>query len=117
MKKSLICTLAFLAAAPAAAHAATSTEPDNTVRVEYSDLDLSQPAGAAKMLRRLDDAATEACGAWQVSAVEYRWAVQRSACHAASLSSAVTALGAPRVTELYDQRIAKTGARVSFAAN
>jgi len=117
LKKSLICTLMFLAAAPAVSHAATSNRPINSVKVEYNDLDLSQPAGAAKMLNRLDTAAMEACGVDEGSLSDYKWAVHRSACHAASLNQAVAALDAPRLTELYDARLARRGGAAYISVN
>ncbi len=117
MKKSLICTLAFLAAAPAISHAATSNKPINTVKVEYNDLDLSQPADAAKMLKRLDNAAMEACGADEGSLSDYKWAVHHSDCHATSLNRAVAALDAPRLTELYQARLERPGGEAYISVN
>ena len=117
LRKSLICALAFLAAAPAVSHAATSNKHTTSVEVRYNDLDLSQPAGAAKMLRRLDVAATEACGASEGSLSDYVWAVHRSACHAKSLNRAVTALDAPELTALYDARLARPGGAAYISVN
>ena len=104
MSKSWIAALALALALPAGGHAASMAAATRTaVRVPVRGLDLDQPAGAARMLRRLDEAAMEACGASPFSWSEYRWAVRRSECHAASLDRAVAELDAPAVTALYDQ--------------
>lgn len=108
MRQSMICALALALAAPAASYAAAYGDGDGAVSVRLHDADLNNPGGAARVLRRLDTAALEACGASVGSLREYRLVVQRSTCHAASLDHAVAQLNAPLVTELYSGRASAT---------
>jgi UrcA family protein len=101
LKHLLICAAALAMAAPAASFA-------DPVTVSYRGLDLNNPGDAARMLHRLDAAATEACGASRGSLREYRLTVERSTCHRASMARALEALDAPSVTALYDERTPAT---------
>ena len=63
MRKSIVTVLAALAlsglgAAPAAA---TAAEEEVSVSVEFADLDLTTPAGATALDRRIDAAVEEVC--------------------------------------------------------
>jgi UrcA family protein len=98
LKYLLICTAALALGVPATSFA-------DSVKVSYRDLDLSTPGDAVLMLHRLEAAATEACGADRTSLREYRLTVERSTCHRTSMDKAVTALGAPAVTTIYEDRV------------
>ncbi len=61
MRRTILTTaLAF--AASAAAPAVAQDLPENAAAVEYGDLDLSDPADARVLDRRLRSAAREVCG-------------------------------------------------------
>ena len=110
MKKILLMSAAFGIAAAMAGAAMAQTEADAarsvyrepvSVAVHYGDLDLSNPDGASVMLHRLHDAALNACGADDASVSDYKWSVHRSACYHQSMDRAVADLGAPAVSQLY----------------
>ena len=98
MTRLLTCAFAAAVIFPAAAFADGPPNTDTQVKVRYGDLDLRDPAGAAALLHRLDKAATEACGASDVSLREYQLAVQASDCHRRSLAQALAALNNPNVS-------------------
>ena len=98
VKKLLICTAVLALGLPAASFA-------DPVAVSGRGLDLQTHAGAARMLHRIDDAALEACGADRTSLREYRLVVEYSACHRDGVAQAVSALDAPSVTALYQDRL------------
>jgi UrcA family protein len=103
VKQSWIGALAFVLAIPMVGHAASPADVRTSVKVSLYGFDPSRPDGAAAVLRRLDSAAMEVCGAPIGSLREYRLAVRHSDCHAASLDRAVAQLDDPAVTALYDR--------------
>ncbi|MBS0362862.1 MAG: UrcA family protein [Proteobacteria bacterium] len=101
---ALTCALSAHAAVVSEADAARDVERQPVrVAVRIHDLDLSSPAGSAAMLRRISQAAQEACGASSFSFQDYRWATKRSGCYRQSMDRAVADLNAPTVTRLYEQ--------------
>ena len=94
------CALATAMAAPAA----MASDSPAVVRVAYGDLNLSSPHDSAVMLRRLHEAALEACGASSFSVPDYRRAIEHTACYRDSMDRAVSAVGAPTVSQLYSGR-------------
>lgn len=108
MKTPILFALALAAAAPVAMPA--YADRPTSVGVRFADLDLSQPAGAAIMLDRLDQAAMQACGAFPYSSLrEYRVAIRGSRCYVRSLSRAVADLDAPQVTAMYEHQAGDFG--------
>ena len=108
MKTPILFALALAAAAPMAMPA--FADGPTTVGVRFGDLNLNQPADAAIMLDRLDQAAMEACGASPVSSLrEYRLAIRGSRCYARSLSRAVADVNAPEVTAMYEHQAGDFG--------
>jgi len=103
MKLFAIAALAALTAAPA--FAATS------VTVRTGGLDLSDGRDAEVMLRRLDAAAAEACGADRGSVREVQVAVRKSACYTEALDTAVAQLNAPTVNAIHRDRGAPVALR------
>ena len=97
--KILMIASAVLAMSAGAALAADGAAQ---VRVTSSGLDLTQGAGAKAMLRRLDNAALSACGASKFSVAEMRRATRSGDCYKGAMDSAVSTLGAPAVTGLYN---------------
>lgn len=96
--KTLMIASALLAMS---AGAALAGEGVSQVRVTAAGLDLSHSAGAQQMLKRLDVAAMNACGASKFSFPEVRQATRDGVCYKAAMDGAVNALGAPTVTSLY----------------
>jgi len=109
MRQRLICALALGLAIPGASLASATSEDHASVSVRYSDSDLAGPKAAADLLRRIDGAAMEACGAPEASLREYRWAVEKSACYNVGVSRAVADLNVPEVTALYNRRVSAAG--------
>jgi UrcA family protein len=93
-----LAALALAAAVPAAAQAAPAYVIGQ-VRVDYGDLDLAAPAGAAAMLARLDAAAARACGRLPQPGDPLYGARQRAhrLCKVSAIDAATLALEAPLV--------------------
>jgi len=93
MKTVLASTLAVLvlAAAPLAVAAPAGVETVS-VPVSKSRLDLNNPRDARVLMRRIDTAALQACGADTHSFVEVKRAVAASACHRDAVAGAVSQL-------------------------
>ena len=104
MKRLMASALAFCLTVPIAGAAMAHSDAATQVPVRYGDLDVSGASGAAVMLQRIDDAATEACGAPWGSLREYRLSVQRSTCHRQSMERAVAAVDSPVLSALFQQR-------------
>lgn len=101
----MFCAAALALAIPAAGQAAAARDDQPvSVKVRYGDLNLTQTHDAAVMLRRLDNAALESCGASKFSLREYRAAVRDSACYHDSMNRALADLGSPTVNALYRER-------------
>jgi len=109
MNQHLICALALSLAIPAAGLAAPTSQDPISVKVRFHDSGLDTPKEAAHVLRRIDSAALEACGASSSSLPEYRQIVGRSVCHEDGVSRAVANLNVPAVTALYNKRASAPG--------
>jgi UrcA family protein len=72
------------------------------IQVSYAGLDLSSPAGAETLYRRLKGAAERVCGSVDVRQLSHsaRW----SACYDKALADAVVKLNVVQVTALYRMR-------------
>lgn len=81
------------------------------VAVRVGDLALNRPADAERLLRRLDRAALDVCGASHVSVRELQRAVRASDCYAQAMDEAVNAVGGPRRSELLRARSPAYAAR------
>jgi UrcA family protein len=92
-----LCAVAALLVAPVAAQAADEVV---TIAVRHGDLNLSNPADAARMMKRLDVASLRACGASTFSLREVREATRHEDCYQAGLNRAVADLNAPLVTAI-----------------
>lgn len=93
-----------LALAAAAALAVSAPAFAAPVTVSTSGLDLASPADAAVMLRRVDLAAAEACGADRWSVRDVQTAVRRTDCYAAAVDRTLRALNAPAVDSAWRAR-------------
>jgi UrcA family protein len=106
MKATLIaCALAALTIATAANAQPGSVNKDTLrLAVPFGDLDLSRPAGAQVMMRRIRFAATEACGGLPfINEVRERKAFK--VCLRQTMADAVGGLGAPLVTAAFHKEI------------
>ena len=92
-------SMVLVATTLAAAAPVAAQSPDDTVSVSvrYGDLDISRPAGAEIMLRRIENAAVEVCG----GEPDQRDLGQRALfekCRVSTIDRSVAALDAPMVT-------------------
>ncbi|WP_374470871.1 UrcA family protein [Phenylobacterium sp.] len=99
MKSILLGALALALIVPAAAQAR-----EESVAVRTGDLSLSRQADAQRLLRRLDRAALDVCGASISSVREVQAAIRASDCYAQAMDQAVAQVGSPAVSDLYRQR-------------
>ena len=103
--KSLMIAGALLAMSAGAALAADAAPQ---MRVTSAGLNLSQSADAQAMLGRIEEAALNACGASKFSFAQVREATRAGDCYKSAMSNAVSSLGAPVVTSLYQAATART---------
>jgi UrcA family protein len=109
MKYFSIGVMALALAAPSVSFAAPPSDGSDVVsaKVSYGDLNLSNRNDAARLLHRIDNAATDACGGWisnnPIDIAESRDSVQ---CHQAAVKGAVAQVNVPTVSALYDRKIA-----------
>lgn len=97
---AVFCVAAALAAVSAAPAAAEPMAP--SVTVQKADLDLSQPRDAHMMLRRIEAAADNVCGASVAREYQHTRATYER-CRDRTISHALARLGAPLVDTLYAQ--------------
>lgn len=103
MKKLIVSALALALAGPAIAQAAPANQPIS-VKVRHGDLNLERSSDARIMVRRIERAALNACGASDGSVREYRMAIARTACYRETLDAAVATLNVPSVSAAYHAR-------------
>jgi UrcA family protein len=109
--------LAFAAiVAPAAAHTRLNESEMREVRVTYSDLDLSRTQGAAELLRRVNRASRQACGAAHGRVPLDVRAADR-ACMQAANDRAVAQINNPIVLGLYIERTGRNPREALIVAN
>jgi UrcA family protein len=101
MKTSTTLTVTFALGAVLLGGTASAAEDRASVKVTYGAEAVANPDRAEDLLRRLSEAALEACGASQDSVPDYRWAVTRSACYQNKLSQAVADVESPILSRVY----------------
>jgi UrcA family protein len=121
MEKTMLKVLAAAALASAGLAAAANAQsdvqsparPEARVAVSYADLNLASPAGAERMLDRIERAAEKACGGrgTQNRLLEERYVFRD--CVRAAVADAVFGLNAPMVTAAYEGRPSVNLASVS----
>jgi UrcA family protein len=92
-----------------ASHADTLAPVAKQVVVNYSDLDLSRPAGASALITRMRAAAAQACG----PAPDIRDLVMSQfyrQCVAEAVDRSVASVNSPMVTEVYSGRSTRVAA-------
>jgi len=101
MKTLLIIAALTAPLAIAAAPAAARGDPERLqTTINYSDLDLSRPAGAAAMLARIKRAAATVCGERSVPG-QLTTSRRFHACMKQTMDAAVKQVNAPLVTARY----------------
>jgi UrcA family protein len=91
-----------------AALAATPARADDvpTHVVSYADLDLSRPAGAERLLVRLQTAAATVCG--HASSQDYRAKLRIQLCREQAIARAVANVNVPAFSSWYASRTTRT---------
>jgi len=102
MKGLPIFALALALAAPAASFAASDDDGGVIqVKVSYGDLNLNSTKGAARLLQRLDGAATKVCGGRILSnSIDVQMA-RGSDCYRIVMERAVAQINAPVLSARY----------------
>ena len=90
---------------------ATATGAETTeIRVRYERRELTSPAAARHLLRRIGDAALESCGASPFSLPEYKAAIVESQCWRDAVDNAVRSIDDPLLTAAAREvRLVSTG--------
>ena len=88
-------------------------DPDAvSIKVSYTDLNLSNPAGAKTLLHRIHEAATDICGEPDRDLAAL---IQNQACMKATIDRAVASLNDPMVTALNSGQPVPTHPGVALA--
>ena len=107
---SILCLAAAAALSCAAPVLAQSSDTVPSVAVKYGDLDLGSPAGAQRLLKRIEAAANTACGGAPDIRQLNQW-TNFEACRKSAIARAVVAVDSPVLTAM-----AHGGSPGSFAA-
>jgi len=76
-------------------HAAPNGLETTEIRVRYERRELTSPAAARRLLKRIGDAALESCGASPFSLAEFKTATLGSRCWRDAVDDAVRRIGSP----------------------
>jgi UrcA family protein len=98
--KTIIASAAALALLACAGVATAASAADETVSIAVprTGLDLNNPHDARVMMKRIDAAALEACGAYPQSALGVKRAIADSACHRDAVAGAKAQLASNQAT-------------------
>ncbi len=106
----VLCLAAAAALSCAAPALAQTSDTLPSVAVKYGDLDLGSPAGAQRLLKRIEAAANTACGGAPDIRQLNQW-TNFEACRKSAIARAVVAVDSPMLTAT-----AHRGFPASFAA-
>jgi UrcA family protein len=90
------CVLASIVATEG--YAAPTGSETAEIRVRYDQRDLTSPAAAHRLLRRIGEAALESCGASSFSLPEFKAATVASRCYRDAVDGAVRRIDNPLLT-------------------
>src|ERR1700724_2035696 len=91
-------------------HVAAAGLETTEIRVLYERRELTSPAAARRLLRRIGDAALESCGASSFSVAEFKTATVMSRCWRDAVDDAVRRIDDPLLTAAARaDRLANTG--------
>jgi UrcA family protein len=79
-------------------HAAATGFETSEIRVRYERRELTSPASARRLLKRIGDAALESCGASSFSLAEFKTATVASQCWRDAVDGAVRRIDDPLLT-------------------
>ena len=94
MKTMIASVTALLLLSGAGAAQASGATEAVRIAVPRGHLDMANPRDAQIMLKRIDNAALEACGAYPQSALGVKRAIAASSCHRDAVAGAVAQLSA-----------------------
>ena len=100
-----------LSIASSALHAeGAPDEIRHSTAVHYVDLNLSQPAGVAKLYRRIAWAASRVCGQRALTGSNYPLP-EYTRCYNEAIASAVARIGHPQLSAYYHAHVARPGSQ------
>lgn len=108
MKLALIVGIVAATLASPVAASATGHHVTTRIAVSSAGLQIDQPAGAERMLARLERAALRVCGASHFGARDHQVAVRESVCYRDAMEQAVSAVKASAVGAAYRGGAAST---------
>jgi UrcA family protein len=89
--------------------AATSIGGEPSLKVSYGELDLSKPAGAEALYKRIRQAAFTVCGGYD-SPIARSYTI-KSRCFRAALDEAVAKVNSPMLTALHNNKITRVASK------
>ena len=98
MNKWIVVAFVLGALVCTASHAAATGLETTEIRVRYEPRELTSPAGARRLLRRIGDAALESCGASSFSLSELKTITVESRCWKDAVGNAVRRIDSPLLT-------------------
>lgn len=109
----IILSAALFAALALAAPAAFAEKPvTKDVSVNYTDLDLSRPAGVETLMSRLETASKKVCGSRPMQ-VRYGQLEQYLRCRSNAIEGAVRRIGEPAITLAFENSIGARPVRLT----
>ena len=104
--RALIATavLGSLAASLTTVSAAADSTDAPTVVVQYGDLNVSSPQGAAALYHRIAAAASEVCDSFLLDSRNLISLVRLTACIHKAIADAVTKVGEPELVAIYNAK-------------
>ena len=110
MNKWTVFALVLSGLASTEGHTAPTGSITTEIRVRYAQRELTSPAAAHRLLRRIRDAALESCGASPFSLPEFKAATVASQCWRDAVDNAVRRIDDPLLTAAARaDRLANTG--------
>src|SRR3984957_1030108 len=98
MSKWIVVAFVLGGIVSAEGHATTTGMGTTEIRVRYERRELTSPAAARRLLRRIGDAALESCGASSFSLAEFKTATVMSRCWRDAVDDAVRRIDDPLLT-------------------
>src|ERR1700722_13434469 len=98
MSKWIVVAFVLGGIVSAEGHATTTGFETTEIRVRYERRELTSPAAARSLLRRIGDAALESCGASSFSLAELKTATVVSRCWRDAVDDAVRRIASPELS-------------------
>jgi len=113
-KTSIALAIVATAAFTLVAHARQPWDPPRKA-VNYSDLNLNTPEGAAVLYKRIKSAAREVCDVYDGSLFPQSHNAEVKACIGEAIDHAVMQVNRPMLTNLYKAKTGQTGNQLTAA--